>query len=165
VIAVGDALCHTDPAFAWGLSFALVHAQALAGATAGAPDAEAVAERYRADAGPEARERHGLACRLDATRALRWAGEPLELGPRGDGYPLFSFASALAAAPHDDGILRSTIRRIGLLDRTDVFDRDGVLHERIVAVLGGLSAPPPGPPREELLARLEAAAPGGGAAG
>ena len=28
--AVGDALCHTDPAFAYGLSFALVHAAALA---------------------------------------------------------------------------------------------------------------------------------------
>ena len=32
--AVGDALCHTDPAFAYGLSFCLAHAQALGRAAA-----------------------------------------------------------------------------------------------------------------------------------
>lgn len=53
IIAVGDAFCHTDPAFAYGLSFALAHAQALAHATAEAPDGGAIVERYRADAGPE----------------------------------------------------------------------------------------------------------------
>ncbi len=26
IVAVGDAFCHTDPAFAYGLSFALAHA-------------------------------------------------------------------------------------------------------------------------------------------
>ncbi len=29
IVATGDAFCHTDPAFAYGLSFALAHAQAL----------------------------------------------------------------------------------------------------------------------------------------
>src|SRR5919112_1096155 len=48
IVAVGDAFCHTDPAFAYGLSFSLAHAQALADATAEAPDADAIAERYRA---------------------------------------------------------------------------------------------------------------------
>ena len=61
IVAAGDAFCHTDPAFAYGLSFALAHAQALAHAAAEAPDVDAFAERYRANAGPEARERHGLA--------------------------------------------------------------------------------------------------------
>src|SRR5215203_5239226 len=98
MLAVGDAFCHTDPAFAYGLSFALAHAQALADAAAEAPDADAIAERYRAAAAPEARERHALACATDAARAQRWSGEPLEIG-RSDGcYPLFSFVSALAAA-------------------------------------------------------------------
>src|SRR5215203_1622113 len=72
--AVGDAFCHTDPAFAYGLSFALVHAQAVAEAAAEAPDADAIVERYRVEVGPEARERHALACASDAARAQRWRG-------------------------------------------------------------------------------------------
>ncbi len=123
-------------------------------------------ERYRAEAGPEARERHGLACATDA--ALIPALERRAAGHRAsrDGsYPLFSFVGALAAAPHDDLVLRRTIRRIGLLDRTSVFDEDDALHDRIEAILGRLAASSPspaGPPREEMLARL-AEAPGGAA--
>ena len=158
LLAVGDAFCHTDPAFAYGLSFALVHARALADAAAEAPDADAVVERYRANAGPEARERHALACATDAARSRRWKGEPLDLARRDGCYPLFSFAGALAAAPDDDVVLRRTIRRIGLLDRTAAFDEDAAEHDRIEAILAGRSGPPPspGPPRHELLARLAA---------
>jgi 2-polyprenyl-6-methoxyphenol hydroxylase-like FAD-dependent oxidoreductase len=160
IIAVGDAFCHTDPAFAYGLSFALAHAQALARAAAESPDGDALAERYRADAGPEARERHALACATDAARARRWAGEPLDITRRDSCYPLFSLVGALAAAPHDDWVLRRTIRRIGLLDRTAVFDDDDALHDRIETILGGRAEhppSPPGPPRQELLDRLAAA--------
>jgi 2-polyprenyl-6-methoxyphenol hydroxylase-like FAD-dependent oxidoreductase len=161
IVAAGDAFCHTDPAFAYGVSFALAHAEALAGATVEAPDVDAVVERYRADAGPEARERHALACATDTARSLRWKGESLEIQRRDGCYPLFSFTGALAAAPHDDMILRRTIRRIGLLDRTAAFDGDDELHGRIEAVLRGLPPPtPPGPPREELLARMAEATPG-----
>ena len=166
IAAIGDAFCHTDPAFAYGLSFALCHADALARATAEAPDFDAIVERYRADAGPEARERHALACATDAARASRWSGEPLQIGRRDGCYPLFSFAGALAAAPHDDTVLRRTIGRIGLLDRTAVFDDDHALHHRIETILGALAPPPPpGPPREELLARLAAVTPVDAASG
>jgi len=162
MVSVGDAFCHTDPAFAYGLSFALVHAHALARAAAEAPDVDAIVGRYRADAGPEARERHALACAMDAARSLRWSGEPLDVGRREGCYPLFSFVGALAAAPHDDAVLRRAIRRIGLLDRTAVFDEDDALHDQIETILGGLAAhppSPPGPPRDELLARLAAVMP------
>jgi 2-polyprenyl-6-methoxyphenol hydroxylase-like FAD-dependent oxidoreductase len=157
IVAVGDAFCHTDPAFAYGLSFSLAHARALADAAREAPDADAVVARYRAAAGPEARERHALACATDAARSRRWSGEPLDITRRDACYPLFAFAGALAAAPHDDTVLRRTIRRIGLLDRTAVFDQDEALHERIEAILRRVAQrppAPPGPPRDELLARL-----------
>jgi 2-polyprenyl-6-methoxyphenol hydroxylase-like FAD-dependent oxidoreductase len=154
IIATGDAFCHTDPAFAYGLSFALIHAQALGQAAAEAPDVDAIVKRYQEDAGPEARERYTLACSTDAARAQRWRGEPLEIGRREGSYPLFSFVGALAAAPHDDLVLRRTIRRIGLLDRTAVFDETEALHERIETILRTHRPSPPGPPREELLARL-----------
>jgi 2-polyprenyl-6-methoxyphenol hydroxylase-like FAD-dependent oxidoreductase len=162
ILAVGDAFCHTDPAFAYGLSFALVHARALAEAAAEAPDADAIVERYRAHAGPEARERHALACATDAVRARRWSGQPLDIARRDGCYPLFSFVAALAAAPHDDLVLRRAIRRIGLLDRTAVFDEDHGLHERIETILARHAAhppPSPGPRRDELLARVAEAAP------
>lgn len=165
IAAIGDAFCHTDPAFAYGLSFALCHAQAIARAAAEASDVDAIIERYRADAGPEARERHALACATDAARSLRWSGEPLQIGRRDGCYPLFSFAGALAAAPHDDTVLRRTIGRIGLLDRTAVFDDDPTLHHRIETILGALATPPPGPPREDLLARLAAVTPVDAASG
>lgn len=163
LVAVGDALCHTDPAFAYGLSFALAHAQALAAASSAAPDVDAVVEHYRTAVAPEARERHALACAMDDTRARRWSGEPLDIGRRDGCYPLFSFAAALAAAPHDDLVLRRTVGRIGLLDRTAVFDDDADLHDRIETIFAGLMAsspPPAGPPRDELLARVADAGPG-----
>jgi flavin-dependent dehydrogenase len=162
ILAVGAAFCHTDPAFAYGLLFALAHAHALARAAAEAPDVDAIAERYRADVGPEARERYALACDTDAARARRWNGEPLDI-TRPDGcYSLFPSYGAIAAAPHDDLVLRRTIRRIGLLDRTAAFDADPALHDRIEAILRRLTAhapSPPGPPRAELLERLAAVAP------
>jgi 2-polyprenyl-6-methoxyphenol hydroxylase-like FAD-dependent oxidoreductase len=157
IVAVGDAFCHTDPAFAYGLSFSLAHARVLADAARDASDAETVVERFRLQAGPEARERHRLACATDEDRARRWAGEEVRVSREGS-YPLFSFVGALAAAPHDDLVLRRTIRRIGLLDRTSVFDDDQALHERIEAILGRLGPPaPPGPPRDQLLAGMAAA--------
>jgi flavin-dependent dehydrogenase len=161
LLAVGDALCHTDPAFAYGLSFALAHADAVGRAAGGTDDTDELAERYRAEVTPEARERYALACDTDDARARRWNGEPLDVSRRDGCYPLFAFSAVLAAASHDDLVLRRTIRRLSLLDRTAAFDDDAELHERIEAILAGLASdptPPAGPPRDELLARMSAAA-------
>jgi hypothetical protein len=159
LVSVGDALCHTDPAFAYGLSFALAHAAALGQAAVDAGDGDELVERYRSEVIPEARERFALACDTDDARTRRWNGEPLDISRRDGCYPLFAFATALAAAPDDDLVLRRTIRRIGLLDRTDVFDNDQHLHDRIETIFASLladSPPPAGPSRDELLARMNA---------
>jgi 2-polyprenyl-6-methoxyphenol hydroxylase-like FAD-dependent oxidoreductase len=157
LVAVGDALCHTDPVFAYGLSFALAHAQALARATVDAPDADAVISSYRAAVVPEAEERYRLACETDDARGRRWRGEPLDVGSRDGCFPLFSFTTALAAAQYDDLVLRSPIGRIGLLERTAVFGDDTELHTRIERIFEELmtsSPPSPGPSREALLGLL-----------
>jgi 2-polyprenyl-6-methoxyphenol hydroxylase-like FAD-dependent oxidoreductase len=157
LVAVGDAFCHTDPAFAYGLSFALAHAEALGRAAGDTDDVDELAERYRAEVTPEARERYVLARDTDDARGRRWKGEPLDVSRRDGCYPLFAFVAALAAAAQDDVVLRRTIRRIGLLDRTAVFDEDDQLHERIETIVAALAADPPppaGPPRDELLARM-----------
>jgi 2-polyprenyl-6-methoxyphenol hydroxylase-like FAD-dependent oxidoreductase len=161
VVAVGDALCHTNPSYAFGLSFALVHAEALARAATAHDSARAVVEAYLDDVEDEVRERHAFACETDAARIRAWSGEALDIGHRDGCYPLFAFAPALAAAPHDDLVLRRIIGRIGLLDRTATFDDDSVLHERIEQIWARLTATPPprpGPPRDELLALMAAAA-------
>ena len=151
LVPVGDALCHTDPAFAYGLSFALVHAQALGRASAVHTTPADLTEAYLADVGPEARARHTFALETDAARTLAWSGTPVDLSRRDGCYPLFAFAAALAAAPHDDHVLRRTIGRIGLLDPVSVFDTDSDLHDRIERIWAGLTRPPAGPPREQLL--------------
>src|SRR3954471_24689205 len=157
LVAVGDALCHTDPAYAYGVSFSLAHSQALAQASSDGVDD--IGARHRSAVGDEARERHRLACETDAARSRHWSGEQLDIGHRDGCYPLFSFLAAIATAPHDDLILRRTVRRIGLLDRTAVFDEDAAVHDRIETSFAQLMASPParpGPPRDELLSRLTA---------
>jgi 2-polyprenyl-6-methoxyphenol hydroxylase-like FAD-dependent oxidoreductase len=156
LVPVGDALCHTDPAFAYGLSFALVHAQALANASARHTTPEDLTEAYLADVGPEARERHAAAVKTDAARTEAWNGTPVDVSRRDGCYPLFAFGTALATAPHDDHVLRRTVGRVGLLDRAEVFDTDSDLHDRIERIWAGLSRTRSGPPREDL---LEAIAP------
>ncbi|GAB2845169.1 FAD-dependent oxidoreductase [Lentzea nigeriaca] len=151
LIPVGDALCHTDPAFAYGLSFALVHAQALGRASATHTTPADITEAYLADVGPEARERHTFALETDAARNAAWSGMPVDISHRDGCYPLFAFAAALAAAPHDDLVLRRTVGRIGLLDRVSVFDTDSDLHDRIERIWAQLTRTPVGPPRDELL--------------
>jgi 2-polyprenyl-6-methoxyphenol hydroxylase-like FAD-dependent oxidoreductase len=164
VAAVGDALCHTDPAFAYGLSFSLVHATALAEALSQA-DVDSAIERYYASVQDEARERYRLVCETDDARARRWSGEALDIS-RADGcYPLFAFAAALAAAPHDDDVLRRSVRRLGLLDRTAAFDDDVAVHRKIEEIFRRVMSnppPPPGPPRGELLERVTAIRAGAG---
>jgi 2-polyprenyl-6-methoxyphenol hydroxylase-like FAD-dependent oxidoreductase len=164
LVPVGDAFCHTDPAFAWGLSFALVHAQALGRAAAESADPDELVRRHLAEVRPEARERYALACEMDGARTRRWLGEELDVTKRDGCYPLFSFSTALAAAPHDDHVLRRTVRRIGLLDRLQVFDEDESLHGSIERIFARLMADPPGPagpPREALVTRMNAAAASG----
>lgn len=155
VVAVGDAVCHTNPAYAFGLSFALAQAEALARAAVDhAGDADALVDAYAQAIEPEARERHAMAVATDAERVRMSRGERLDIGHRDGSYPLFAFAAAGAAAPFDDHVLRRTIGRVGLLDRTAVFDDDAELHDRIERIFAELSArprPPAGPSREELL--------------
>lgn len=145
LVAVGDAFCHTDPAFAYGVSFALAHAEALGRAARDTCDGDELVERYCTEVIPEARERFTLACDTDDARTRRWNGEPLDISRRDGCYPLFAFAAALAAAPDDDLVLRRTIRRIGLLDRTDVFDDDQHLHDRIETIFASVLAHSPAP--------------------
>ena len=157
-VPVGDALCHTNPMFALGLSQSLIHAFALATALADASRLEDVPEAYHPAVEPEAVERFALATECDQSRARWWRGEPVDLVHRSGALQLFLLAAGGATALGDPDIFRAHVRRLGFLDRTAVLDDDDALQQRMESRFAELRAsrpPPPGPPtREELLARL-----------
>jgi hypothetical protein len=138
LLPVADAICHTDPSFALGLSFSLVHA--VAAAQAIASDIATATATYFNHITNEAQERFRLARDTDDARNRRWAGEPLEFTRAEGCLPLFALLAAGIAATHDADVFRSYVRRIGFLDRTSVFDSDEALHRRVEAIVA--SQPP-----------------------
>ena len=131
LVPVGDAYGHSDPALAHGLAFALVHAGALASRLREHVDIGDALASYVAPTGPAFRERYDLATALDDQRRRLWLGEPMDVAHRGGDYALFSMTAAGAAATQDAEIFRAFVRRIGLLDSTQVLDRDINLQGRI----------------------------------
>jgi 2-polyprenyl-6-methoxyphenol hydroxylase-like FAD-dependent oxidoreductase len=162
LISVGDALFHTDPVFALGLSFALVHARALAAAVGDdGSDLEAAALAFDASVRGPMVERFQNATAVDALRLRAWSGEAVDIAHRdGVSYPLFAFAAGGAAALVDGEIFRTVVRRNYFLDALSVLDDDVDMQERIERVFAELRAtarPRPGPPRDELLAAMRVA--------
>jgi 2-polyprenyl-6-methoxyphenol hydroxylase-like FAD-dependent oxidoreductase len=155
-VAIGDALAHTDPTLAHGLSFSLMHARGLRDAMRDHRDGREVLAAFTDAVLPEARERYELASALDEQRRRAWLGEPVDFFRHdGGAYELFSIAGAGAAALADDTVLRASVRRSGLLDRTAAMDGDGALLRHVDEVLAQLRSTPrpaPGPLREEMVA-------------
>ncbi|MGZ3444168.1 MAG: FAD-dependent monooxygenase [Myxococcaceae bacterium] len=156
-VSVGDALCHTNPLFALGLSQSLIHAFALASALEDATALDEVPDAYHQAVEPEVLERYALATACDETRARWWRGEPVDFGHRSGALQFFLLAAGSILAPHDPDIFRAHVRRTGFLDRTAVMETDQPLLERMERRFTEPrpSRPPPqGPGRDELLALL-----------
>ena len=162
LVPLGDALAHSDPVLAHGLAFGLVHAAALRAALREHPDVADAGQAYATAVAPALRERYDLATGLDAQRLRMWLGEPVDFGTRdGGAYELFSVVAAGAAALVDAAVFRVAVRRLGLLDSTRVLDDDIAMQQRIEEVFATMRAtprPPPGPPRDEMVAVVTAAA-------
>jgi 2-polyprenyl-6-methoxyphenol hydroxylase-like FAD-dependent oxidoreductase len=157
LVPVGDALCHTNPMFALGLSQSLIHAFALDTAVADASRLEDVPEAYHRAVEPEAVERFALATECDQARGRWWRGEPVDFFHRSGARQLFLLAAGGATALGDPDIFRAHVRRLGFLDRTAVLDDDDALQRRMEIRFADLRAscpPPAGPSRDELLARM-----------
>jgi hypothetical protein len=159
IVSVADALCHTSPQFALGLSMGLAHAQALVDALhVETEDIMGVARAYYGAVLPEATERYALARDTDAERNRLWQGELLDFTRRTGSHPLFMVIATGAAALRDADIFRKTFRRIGFLDRTSAFNDDVELQERVERIFTEMLAagppPPMGPARSELLELL-----------
>jgi 2-polyprenyl-6-methoxyphenol hydroxylase-like FAD-dependent oxidoreductase len=151
---VGDAYGHSDPVLAHGLAFALVHAGALASELREHVDLGDALAGYLASTGPALRERYELASALDDQRHRLWLGEPVDVAHHDGDYALFSMTAAGAAASLDAEVFRAFVRRIGLLDSTQVLDRDVDLQRRIEELFAQLLTvprPASGPSREDML--------------
>ena len=162
LISVGDALCHTDPVFALGLSFALVEARELTAAIdAHGSDLEAVALAFDAAVRDSMVERFANASAVDELRLRIWLGETVDFAHRDSGaYPLFAFAAGNAAALVDGDVFRTMIRRNYFLDPLLVLDENVAKQERIEEIFADLRSTPrprPGPPRDELIEVMRSA--------
>jgi 2-polyprenyl-6-methoxyphenol hydroxylase-like FAD-dependent oxidoreductase len=152
---VGDALCHTNPSFAFGASMALHQAFTLADLLAVATDHHDLARRFDAAVGEDLRDRYRAVAEEDHDRARWWDGEPIDVTDPAASMALFLRAVVYRVAPADPRLLRAVVRRIDLLDAPDRLEQDRELH--VLALDLYRSAPrPPGPSRSDMLKALVA---------
>lgn len=160
LLRVGDALCHTDPVLARGVAFGLVHAAAVVAALRDHADLGDAGAVYAAEVMPALEERFSFVSQLDAQRQRMWIGEPVDFAHRDGDYALFTMAAAGAAAQVDPDVFRTFIRRIGLLDSTEVLDSDHAMQRRIEEVFQRVLASPrpvQSPPQEDMVGIIGAA--------
>lgn len=150
---VGDSLCHTNPAYALGLTFSLIHAFELRGTLSAfsAQHPQSQMLDYFTRVMPEVSERYALCCALDAVRIRGWQGERVDFTHRNGCYPQFIFVGAAAVALRDGEVCRRTLRRMAMLDRLSVFDDNIALQQNVEELLSRASPRAPGPPRAELV--------------
>ncbi|HEX7950479.1 MAG TPA: hypothetical protein VF494_09035 [Candidatus Limnocylindrales bacterium] len=159
LVSIGDAIFHSDPVFALGLSFGLVQARGLLAALGDhGSDVDAAVMAFYDAVGEPMSERFANATAVDALRLRAWSGEPIDIAYRdGGAYPLFAFAAGAAAALADGEIFRTVVRRNYFLDPLSVLDGDARMQERIEEVFPQVRSTPrpkPGPARVELIAAM-----------
>ena len=159
VVALGDARCHTNPRYAWGLSLAL-HQGFLLGDLLRhyGQDLDAVSLAFEEAVWPWTSAAFETAIATDNERKRYWGGEPLDLTSPREAMQLFLLLFLPAAGMRDAAIFRAAVRRLMLLDDPRDVEGDQDLLDRgsaIVREMFGSTGPPPqGPSREELLQLL-----------
>jgi len=151
---VGDALCHTDPVFAYGLAFSLIHAREVAAALHEGGELGDAFAAYSNRVMPDLKERFDMATAFDEQRRRMWTTGQVDFAHRNGDYALFSMMAAPAVALVDGQVARVFLRRIGLLESTRVLDDDVALQMRIEKLFGELMKGQrlrQGPTRQEML--------------
>jgi 2-polyprenyl-6-methoxyphenol hydroxylase-like FAD-dependent oxidoreductase len=161
LIAVGDAICHTDPVASLGLSFALIHARLLVAALRDTSDVAEAALAFDAAARPDMEERFAYVSAIDETRSRLWAGESIDYAhASGGAYPFFGYAATGVASLADGDLFRALVRRNTFLDPLSTLDDDPAMQHRLEDFHARLAAARrlrPGPSRDELLEVMTAA--------
>lgn len=153
---IGDALCHTNPTFAYGAVLSIQHAFALADIAGCTEDPRARALAFRDAVGADAAARFDAVSAEDRDRLRLWQGEPIDVRDPDNSIALFLRMTAYPAAAKDADLFRAVARRVNMLDPPDALEHDAALiaHAQEIARNSG---PPPrgGPTRTELLAAIQ----------
>jgi 2-polyprenyl-6-methoxyphenol hydroxylase-like FAD-dependent oxidoreductase len=153
LIPIGDARCHTNPTFAFGLALGISHAVALGPAIASAANDPELIMAYEAAVGADAAARYEAVSAEDRDRVRLWSGEPIDPTNRRDTIPLFLRSVVYRAATLDATLLRAVCRRINLLDPIDALPANQELLDRGETLFRELPAITP-IPRETIDAAL-----------
>lgn len=156
VVTVGDAYCHTNPLYGWGVSMAAAQAFTLARSLAVAPDVVTAQSLYAQRTIPEVVDRYRASLGLDRGYARTWRGEPVDfLSPDTEPDVFRVRATALAAAAIPQ-VHQRYARWIGCLDPSAALDADAEFTDTVRAAARTVLARMPVPvlpTRDELLAR------------
>ncbi len=155
---VGDALCHTNPTFAYGASLSIHHGFTLAKVASGSDDLPGIARAFDEAVGADAAARFDVVSAEDGDRLRHWKGEPIDVREPSDSMALFLRMTAFPAAAKDPDLFRAVARQVNLLCPPDALQRDEVLIERARTIGAEAGSPSvAGPSRTELLETISAA--------
>lgn len=158
LLAIGDALCNTNSAYAFGISLALMEAFWLADVIEGAQDLTDLAVRFHEVTHCETRERYRIASETDDARIRRWRGELLDSSSPNGNLPLFMLGPLGVAGRADPEIYGKFMRRWQVLDLPGALENDqGLLSRASQIYRDRISSHPPNPfpEREVVLAAAE----------
>jgi 2-polyprenyl-6-methoxyphenol hydroxylase-like FAD-dependent oxidoreductase len=151
---IGDAYCHTNPLFAWGLCLALDYGFRLARIIDEHPaDVDAQALAFAEATSVEADQCFQALAEEDRDRTLTWDGTPPSGPWLGRTFAGFVRQCAQPAAMLDTTVARAVLRRAQLFDLPeDLMKREAILR-RVIVLQSKLPKPPPGyfPSKDELL--------------
>jgi 2-polyprenyl-6-methoxyphenol hydroxylase-like FAD-dependent oxidoreductase len=151
---LGDAYCHTNPLFAWGLCLALDYGFRLGHIIDEHPtDVEAQAIAFAEATSIEAEQCFRAVAEEDRDRTLTWDGAPSSGPWLGRTFAGFVRQCAQPAAMRDPTVARAVLRRAQLLDLPDHLMQQEATLQRVITLQPELPKPAPGsfPSKDELL--------------
>jgi hypothetical protein len=161
---IGDAFCHTNPLFAWGLCLALDYGFTLARIVNEYPaDVEAQAFALAEASQIEVAQCFRAVAEEDHDRTLTWDGAPPSGPWLGRTFAGFVRQCALPTVGLDVTVARAVLRRAQLLDLPEDLIKEDAVIQRIIALQPEVPVPSADafPSRDELL-ELAATGDGGG---
>jgi hypothetical protein len=154
---IGDALCHTNPTFAYGASLSIHHAFSLARVATQTEDPPDVVRSFDDAVGADAAARFDVVSAEDRDRLRHWKGEPIDVRDPTDSMALFLRLTAFPTAAKDPELFRAVAQQVNLLGPPDALQRNEALIERAKTIAAAHEpAPLAVPSRSELLETISA---------